>query len=60
MSPRLFVRPAMIDLKLEEQLKLGDGERREDPSLRPPLSLPFTDIHPPWYKFFSLPSRPLL
>ena len=52
MSPRLFVRPAMIDLKLEEQWEWGTG-RGEKTHPRPSLSLFFTDIHPPWYKFLS-------
>ena len=36
-------------------MRVGDGERREDPSPRPPLSLPFTHIHPPLVQIFLSP-----
>jgi len=53
MSPRLFVRPAMIDLKLEEQWEWGTGRgKKTHPHALPsPSFLP--DIHPPWYKFLA-------
>lgn len=47
MSPRLFVRPAMIDLKLEEQWKWGTGrgEKTHPHALLSPSLLPtFTPL----------------
>ena len=59
-SSRSFIRPAMFDLQLEWTVGVGGKGRAKRSHYIPTPLLIFDRQPPPWYKFISLPSLPLL
>ena len=59
-SSRSFIRPAMFDLQLEWTVGVGGKGKAKRPHHIPIPLLIFDRQPPPWYKFISLPSLPLL